>query len=302
MIGASSLAVLVFGLASLQDPASPVAPPGPPPEVGIAPAQVESTPAVQRPADAAPDPAPAVAPVPAPAPAEAPPPAPAIAPAQNPVAPAPPPANTGVATSQQVPGGPQQIPPSSSPAPDPIGPESDDDNRDRKKREKREKKPFRYPPLWLSAGLGGSFGPGGYLNVGVDVTYFFLPRIGFGLEVGDLIIFDRPADDFNNILTITPGVTLLAFPRLRFSPYTRAGLGPVVYNRGFGTLGRWLLGGGIVMKFTRVFLNLGVDVSAQFPEDKYEDIWGGCVGLSSNCSLTVSPRIGIGISLGKRSR
>jgi hypothetical protein len=141
------------------------------------------------------------------------------------------------------------------------------------------------------------------LNIGVDATYFFIPWVGAGLDLNDTILFGREEDEFNNIFRVTPTMTLIAFPRARFTPYVRGGVGPVFYNRGAGTLGRWVAGGGFIMQMSRAFVNLGVDVSAQFPDEKYEEIWGGCGWLSTSpCSLTLSPRIGIGFALGKRSR
>ena len=305
MSGASLLPSLILGIWTLQGapPPEPVAPDGPPPEVGIAPAEVESTPAVQRP-NSAPDEMATGQDAPEPAAASEPAPETAVAPAE----PAPEP---GVATSQQIPeygGGSSAPPPASGPVYVPTDPKPGEDSGrgGRKNKDAKAKKGGSlYNPLWLSVGLGvGFMGQGrGALNVGADATYFFIPWVGAGADIGNTFFFGVDEDQVSNIFTFTPTLTILMAPRARLSPYVRGGVGPIVYNRGGGTLGRWIAGGGVVSRFNRAFINVGVDVSAQFPDEKYGDLVGapdGCLISTDPCSLNIIPRIGIGFALGSR--
>ncbi len=310
------LARLAFGICTVQAPVDePVAPGAPAPEVGVAPARVESTPAVQSPTGVAAQPAPAAAPQPVPEPALAPDPtaAPTYAPTTEP-APASVP-SPGVGTSQQDPNQTSRVEHTGDPAYVPTDPQPGDKDgkkeakqqkRDDRK-DKRKRKPFLYNPLWLGVGLGMSFsGAGrGALNVGANATYFFIPWVGAGADVGNTFFFGAEDDEVSNIFTFTPTLTLLPFPRAKFSPYVRGGVGPVVYNKGVGTLGRWVGGVGFVSRFSRAFLNLGVDISGQFPDERYTDLIGGednCRISTDPCSLNITPRLGIGIALGSRRR
>jgi hypothetical protein len=314
MSGSPLLPSLILGIWTVQAPAppQPVAPQGPAPEVGIAPAEVESTPAIQRPS-AASEPASADAPVPAAAPEPAPEPAGAPEPVpqwgDTPAEPAPDP---GVGTTQQIPasGSSTSQPPPSRPAYVPTDPQPGaGEGRDARKQRRQEKKAKKggslYNPLWISAGLGGGFyGQGrGALSIGADATYFFLPWLGAGADLSNLILFGVPSDVPNNIFSLTPMMTLLVAPRARLSPYLRGGLGPVVYNRGYGALGRWVAGAGVVSRMSRAFINIGLDVSAQFPDSKYTEWVGGpenCWPTDNPCSLNFTPRISLGLALGSR--
>ena len=305
MSGAPLVPSLILGIWTVQAPVDPqpVAPPGPAPEAGMAPAEVESTPALQRPSAEA-EAEPAVAPAPQAEPAVAPEPIPEMG-----AAPAEPAPDPGVGTTQQASiDDPSRNQSSSGPAYVPSDPQPDEGGGrkgDKGGRKRGKKGGSLYNPLWLGVGLGLSFigGGRGAFNVGADATYFFLPWLGAGADIGNTFFFGVDEDQVSNIFTFTPTATILMAPRSRLSPYVRGGVGPIVYNRGGGTLGRWIAGGGIVSRFNRMFLNVGVDVSAQFPDDRYEELIGGpesCLITQDPCSLNIIPRIGFGFALGSR--
>ena len=240
MSGAPLFPSLILGIWTVQAPVDPqpVAPPGPAPEAGMAPAEVESTPALQRPS-AEPEPAPAASPTPDAEPAVAPEPIPEMG--STPAEPAPDP---GVGTTQQAPiDDPSRGQSSSGPKlraeRSAAGRRGGGRKGKKDGRKKGKKGGSLYNPLWLGVGLGLSFigGGRGAFNVGADATYFFLPWLGAGADIGNTFFFGVDEDQVSNIFTFTPTATILMAPRSRLSPYVRGGVGPIVYNRGGGTLG-----------------------------------------------------------------
>lgn len=153
----------------------------------------------------------------------------------------------------------------------------------------------------VGGGLGGSFygDSGGSLSFGVGGEYFVWHGIGAGLSFyNDFSFF---SNSFKNAYpgienkiptyfgTLMPALRVFLFRSFRFSPYVRAGTGPVFLNNDQPTIGEWQAGGGFYIGFSRNFaLDVGVGVAQFYTES-------GCDrALSATYTAATSPAVNPG--------
>lgn len=223
-------------------------------------------------------------------------------------------------------------PPRNAPVPPPpdaaTGARADGDSSAKKEGPRRRGKKgngrwgFSQDMIWPRVGLGASFGSFNHtIGIGVGATYMFWFGIGLGLDFDDTItIFrDRAKAEFpgiekdlpTNVAELTPHLQWIMLPGFNFTPYVRAGVGPVFYNNDLGTLGQWKTSAGFMFRIRgRLFVDLGATVSAQFPDARFREVWTyqdqpPLCGISDEtCSLQIAPRIGLsfgfGIPVGRR--
>lgn len=157
----------------------------------------------------------------------------------------------------------------------------------------RRRRPSLYGRLWAGPVIG--FGAN-LFAVGVSATYFVIPHIGLG---GDLVnVFRWGSNNGFYEFQLTPHATFLMLPRLRFSPYFWAGFGLDTFNKGLGTYGRWVTGGGFIMLLgSRTVLRLGVEFDGRVPERKWNQNFA-CGPFRGNCTVGISPVIGLSFPFG----
>ncbi len=157
----------------------------------------------------------------------------------------------------------------------------------------RKRRPSLYGRLWAGPVIG--FGAN-LFAIGASATYFVIPHIGVGAELVNVFRWG-PNNNFYEF-QLTPQATFLMLPRRRFSPYAWAGFGLDTFNQGLGTYGRWVTGGGFIMLLgQRVVLRLGVEFDGRVPEREWNQNFT-CGPFRSNCTIGVSPVIGISIPFG----
>jgi hypothetical protein len=180
-----------------------------------------------------------------------------------------------------------------------------------------------------SLGFGASFGPDLHvLSFGLGASYFVWHGLAVGLDVFDTVYIYR--DDFKrefpgidkpsptNEVLLLPTLQYVFLRRMRFSPYVIGGLGPVFYNHKRGTVGQWLVGAGAYIRlWGPVALSVGIDFTANFPEDKWKNAFSwdpppdpvtgedlgpqsirGCALIDKPCSFNISPAIGLVFVIG----
>ena len=178
------------------------------------------------------------------------------------------------------------------------------------------RRPFDRPTIVPRLAIGAGFSSfANVISIGVGATAVFKYGLGVGLDFDDTIIIyrDRAKEDFpgieketpTNVAALTPYVQWIILPGRGFSPYVRAGVGPVFYNNKLGTVGQWVTGAGFLFRLAgNLYADLGVSVSAQFPDARYRDILSYmdqpplCGITERPCSLSVAPRLGLAIAFG----
>lgn len=157
----------------------------------------------------------------------------------------------------------------------------------------RKRRPSLYGRLWAGPVIG--FGAN-LFAIGASATYFVIPHIGVGADLVNVFRWG-PNNNFYEF-QLTPQATFLMLPRRRFSPYLWAGFGLDTFNQGLGTYGRWVTGGGFIMLLgPRIVLRLGVEFDGRVPEREWNQNFT-CGPFRSNCTIGVSPVIGLSIPFG----
>lgn len=193
----------------------------------------------------------------------------------------------------------------------------------RERRSWEETEDLRGFALMPRVGLGASgtsfatvilFGAGLHVFVGGGVA--------FGFEFDDtLMLVTERAERENPGLRaslprhqfqLMPQVTWVMIPSGPLSPYVRAGLGTIMHDRSpIGSpaaLGKWVVGLGATFKVDGFWIDLGIGLGGQFPDDRFEQVWRFgdvepfCGIFGKPCSMRLEPRFGVGYAFGPKAR
>ncbi len=175
-------------------------------------------------------------------------------------------------------------------------------------------RPWARGTLVPGLSFAASFAPPYLTTIGFGVFggYYVANGLELGLSIHNMFIVWGPQHraDFPGIEKQLPTYIFRATPMVRFvfwrsrwfSPYMRAGLGPVVANHGGHVLGEWIAGPGAYIGLgPRVFLDLGVMFSMMFPASKCRDAFTftvqgrppANVEVRGPCEFTWSPMLGL---------
>jgi hypothetical protein len=148
-----------------------------------------------------------------------------------------------------------------------------------------------FPPTWIGGGLivGARA-----IGLSIDGARFVLPWLAVGVEIEDIV---RWWDDgqVDNIFRLTPKLTAIVLPRRHFTPFLRTGFGGEFWTHGLGSYGRWVAGGGFMVRFrSRFMIGLGLDVVGRVPEKRWRQHFG-CAISDTVCSLGLEPEISFGV-------
>ena len=163
--------------------------------------------------------------------------------------------------------------------------------------------------------LGGGFSPQAtVLRWGPGVGMFFGKGLGLSVEVDHTaVLFSKSfTEDYpgigdavpSHLVRATAAFEWIMMPLEDFSPYLRAGLGPMIQS---GTqasgprrvVGSWEAGLGIIFYVDGFFIDVGAMVTTRFPDRSHRDAWTfsdadiACGWTHSPCSLRLEPRIGL---------
>jgi hypothetical protein len=163
-----------------------------------------------------------------------------------------------------------------------------------------------------------SIGPGFGVGFGGDITsltfgvggeYYVLHGWSFGADISDTVFLysDALESEFpglkrnvaTNAFFFIPQTRYVFYRSYRFSPWVRAGLGPVALNHGGGAAAQWVAEPGVYIGLAGpVYLRLGVTFSSIFPGDACKDAFtfedtAGAVRIEGVCGFQWSPGIGI---------
>jgi hypothetical protein len=163
-----------------------------------------------------------------------------------------------------------------------------------------------------------AIGPGFGVGFGGDVTsltfgvggeYYVLHGWSFGADVSDTVFIysDALESEFpglkrnvaTNAFFFIPQSRYVFYRSYRFSPWVRAGVGPVALNHGGGAAGQWVAEPGVYIGLAGpVYLRLGVTFSGIFTKDVCNDAFtfegdAGAVRVEGVCGFQWSPGIGI---------
>lgn len=164
--------------------------------------------------------------------------------------------------------------------------------------------------------LGGAFGNETFvLRWGPGVGMFFGKGLGLSVEVDHTAVMFRPGyvEEYPGVDEAVPAHLVRAtaafewimMPLHDFSPYFRAGLGPMIQSgsnaRGPGrVIGSWEAGLGVIFYVDGFFIDLGAMVTTRFPDRLHERAWTfgdntdlACGLVANPCSFRLEPRIGL---------
>ena len=161
-------------------------------------------------------------------------------------------------------------------------------------------------------------GPGFGVGFGGDITsltfgaggeYYVLHGWSFGADISDTVFIysDALESEFpglkrnvaTNAFFFIPQSRYVFYRSYRFSPWVRAGLGPVALNHGGGAAAQWVAEPGVYIGLAGpVYLRLGVTFSSIFPGDACKNAFtfegsAGAVRIDGVCGFQWSPGIGI---------
>lgn len=149
----------------------------------------------------------------------------------------------------------------------------------------------RRSPVWGRLWLSGSILAGlDNVGLGFGVVRFVLPRLGFGLDVEDVVVFDRGA---YNVFQATPKVVFLLLPNRRVTPIASGGFGGAFFSHGLGVYGRWVGGAGLMIAIGERFrTGFGLDIEGLLPKSRFYQSFECIEG--SACHIGLSPWISFG--------
>jgi hypothetical protein len=139
----------------------------------------------------------------------------------------------------------------------------------------------RHSSVWGQSWLSVSILAGlDRFGVGVGAVRFVVPRIGFGLDLDDTIVFYRGP---YNRLQITPKVVFLLLPNRRLTPIASGGFGGTFYSHGAGVYGRWVAGAGLMIAIREhLRFGFGLDVQGLMPKARFYQHFE-CIGDALEC-------------------
>ncbi len=154
----------------------------------------------------------------------------------------------------------------------------------------------RRTPVWGKVWLTGSILYGfDRVGLGASAIRFVLPRLGFGIDLDDQLVFDRHGT--YNLFQLTPKAVFLLLPYRRVTPIAHTGFGGSFFSRQLGVYGRWLVGAGLMIAIReRLRIGFGLDVEGLLPKSRFYRHFEcrGDGGSQDGCHIGLSPWVSFG--------